>query len=94
MQKKSTTKTKESETSSQAKHPIQPKVVEHTDKADIEDAIRTLAKAEEIKHDPDMMKKIKPHLDKKVASIDGLKKLYEDKYNQPSHKAKDADDEP
>jgi len=83
MQKKNTTKTKGSEENNTVKHPITPKLAE--DKYELEEAIRTLAKAEEIKQDSDLMSKIKPQLDKKVKSIDGLKKLYEDKYNKASH---------
>jgi hypothetical protein len=61
---------------------IQPKVIEH-DKFDLEDAVRTLARAEEIKQDDKLMGKIKPMLKKKVMSIESLQKLYNDKYNQP-----------
>ena len=85
MQKKNATKTKGSEENNAVKHPITPKLAESDDKYELDEAIRTLAKAEEIKQDSDLMSKIKPQLDKKVKSIDGLKKLYEDKYNKASH---------
>ncbi len=83
MKKEKTKTTKDEKKDSEIKHPITPKIAE--DKHELEEAIRTLAKAEEIKQDSDLMSKIKPQLDKKVKSIDGLKKLYEDKYNKASH---------
>jgi hypothetical protein len=86
MKKEKTKTTKEEKKDSEMiKNPITPKLAEGDDKYELEEAIRTLAKAEEIKQDSDLMSKIKPQLDKKVKSIDGLKKLYEDKYNKPSH---------
>jgi hypothetical protein len=60
---------------------IQPKIA---DDWELEDAVRTLAKAEEIKADQKMMGKIRPMLDKKVRSIEALKELYNSKYNKPS----------
>lgn len=58
---------------------IQPRM----DDYELDEAIRTLSKAEEIKADGGMMKKIKPLLDKKYKSIEALKELYNSKYNQP-----------
>jgi hypothetical protein len=60
---------------------IQPKLID--DKFDLEDAVRSLVKAEEVKQDDKLMAKIKPMLKKKVMSIEALQKLYNDKYNQP-----------
>lgn len=60
---------------------IQPKIA---DDWELEDAVRTLARAEEIKADQKMMGKIRPMLDKKVRSIEALKELYNSKYNKPS----------
>jgi RPA family protein len=60
---------------------IQPKMA---DDWELEDAVRTLARAEEIKADDKMMGKIRPMLDKKVRSIEALKELYNSKYNKPS----------
>jgi hypothetical protein len=68
---------------------IQPKIA---DDWELEDAVRTLAKAEEIKADDKMMGKIRPMLDKKVRSIEALKELYNSKYNKPSE-AMDEDDQ-
>lgn len=68
---------------------IQPKIA---DDWELEDAVRTLARAEEIKADEKMMGKIRPMLDKKVRSIEALKELYNSKYNKPSE-AMDEDDQ-
>ena len=51
---------------------------EKEDKWEIEDAVRTLARAEEIKGDAKMMKKLAPHLKNKIMSIEGLKKHYDE----------------
>lgn len=59
---------------------IQPKLA---DNWELEDAVRTLARAEEIKADDKMMAKIKPMIKKKVMSIEALQKLYNEKYNKP-----------
>jgi hypothetical protein len=61
---------------------IQPKLAENDD-WEIKEAVSTLAKAEEIKQDKEMMGKIKPLMTKKIRSIEGLKKYYDEKYNQP-----------
>ena len=61
---------------------IQPKLVENDD-WEIKEAVSTLAKAEEIKQDKEMMGKIKPLMTKKIRSIEALKAYYDEKYNQP-----------
>jgi hypothetical protein len=69
---------------------IQPKLADW----DLEDAVRTLARAEEIKQDEELMGKIKPMLQKKVKSIEAIKQLYNDKYNKPSQmEADESEDE-
>ena len=75
-------KSKESETTDSPGVRIQPKLVESD--WELEDAVRTLARAEEIKQDEKLMGKIRPMLDKKVRSIEALKELYNEKYNKPS----------
>jgi hypothetical protein len=67
---------------------IQPKIA---DDWELEDAVRTLARAEEIKQDEKMMGKIRPMLDKKVRSIEALKDLYNERYNRPSMDTDDQD---
>lgn len=69
---------------------IQPKIA---DNWELEDAVRTLARAEEIKADEKMMSKIRPMLDKKVRSIEALKELYNEKYNKPSQAMEDMDED-
>jgi hypothetical protein len=51
---------------------------EKEDKWEIEEAVRTLARAEEIKGDAKMMKRLAPHLKNKIMSIEGLKKHYDE----------------
>lgn len=67
---------------------IRPKIA---DDWELEDAVRTLARAEEIKQDEKMMAKIRPMLDKKVRSIEALKDLYNERYNRPSMDMDDQD---
>lgn len=42
---------------------------------ELEDAVRTLVKAEEIKQDKALMKQLGPHLDKKVKAIKSIADL-------------------
>ncbi len=69
--------------------PIKPKMMEDSsssvDEYKLDDAVSTLQKAEEIRQDKDLMGKIKVKLGKKINSIDGLKKLYESKFNKPTY---------
>lgn len=45
------------------------------DKWELEDACRTLQRAEEIKADPKLMEALAPHLEKGITSLKGLRKL-------------------
>jgi hypothetical protein len=81
-------KQKDTEPSESKAMRIQPKIA---DDWELEDAVRTLARAEEIKQDEKLMGKIRPMLDKKVKSIEALKELYNEKYNRPSMDMDDQD---
>lgn len=45
------------------------------DKWELEDAVRTLQRAEEIKADKKLMEALAPHLEKGINSLAGLRKL-------------------
>lgn len=45
------------------------------DKWELEDAARTLQRAEEIKADKKLMEALAPHLEKNITSLKGLRKL-------------------
>jgi hypothetical protein len=81
-------KQKDTEPSESKSMRIQPKIA---DDWELEEAVRTLARAEEIKQDEKMMGKIRPMLDKKVRSIEALKDLYNERYNRPSMDTDDQD---
>ena len=58
--------------------PISSKKVEKKkgyDEWELDDAVRTLIRAEEIKDDEPLMKAIKPHLDKKVKAVKSIADL-------------------
>lgn len=93
MKQKNSGKTskKETEATKTSKDMVKPVHVED-ESYKLDSAIRTLAEAEEIKQDKELMNKIKPKLDKKVKSIAGLQELYDRKYNKASHEEEETEE--
>ena len=67
---------------------IQPKLIKDPDgdnDYELDQAVHHLSKAEEIKANPELMKKVQGRVKNKITSIDGLKKLYNEKFNKASY---------